>query len=182
MALAVVFLREPLTARKFAGLACAVLTVGTLIARRLPDGLPARRATLGSLARVGVATAAIGITNYIYKVGLSAGATASSLLTAQACVVAGLALGLVRITDGEVRVPRGAWRHAGIAGMVLALAFIALTEGLVRGQVSVVVPIAQLSFVVTAVLGIVVMTEPFSARTALGLRAAAGAIALLAPD
>jgi len=130
---------------------------------------------------VGVATIAIGITNVIYKIGLGAGATPSSLLTAQACVVASLALGLVRLTDGAVRIPPGAWRHAGSAGVVLALAFIGLTEGLARGQASVVVPIAQMGFVVTAVLGILVMKEPFSRRTTIGLVAAAGAILFLAP-
>lgn len=182
VALAVMFLGEALTPRKLAGIGCALLAVWTLIVRTLPaGGLPERRAMLGSLARVGVATAAIGIANFIYKIGLGAGATASSLLTAQACVIASLALGLVKITDGEVRVQRAAWRHAGSAGIVLALAFIGLTEGLARGQASVVVPIAQMGFVVTAILGILVMKEPFSRRTALGLAAAAGAILLLAP-
>jgi len=180
--LAVAFLGESLTVRKLAGIACALVAVWSLMGMALPAGrLPERAAALASLARVGVATIAIGITNVIYKIGLGAGATSSSLLTAQACVVASLALGLVKMTDGQVRVQRGAWRHAGTAGIVLALAFIGLTEGLARGQASVVVPIAQMGFVVTAILGILVMREPFSRRTALGLAAAAGAIVLLAP-
>ncbi|MGH7391772.1 MAG: hypothetical protein ACREM3_20305 [Candidatus Rokuibacteriota bacterium] len=49
-----------------------------------------------------------------------------------------------------------------------------------RGQASVVVPIAQIGFVVAAVLGVVLMKEPFGRRTALGLIAAVGAIVLLA--
>ena len=118
--------------------------------------------------------------NFIYKIGLGGGATSSSLLTAQACVVGGLALILVRITDGGVRVPAGAWRHAGTAGVILALAFIGLVEALARGQASVVVPIAQMGFVVTAILGILLMREPLSGRTALGLAAAAGTILFLA--
>jgi len=180
--LAVAFLGESLTVRKLAGIACALVAVWSLMGMALPAGrLPERAAALASLARVGVATIAIGITNVIYKIGLGAGATSSSLLTAQACVVASLALGLVKMTDGQVRVQRGAWRHAGTAGIVLALAFIGLTEGLARGQASVVVPIAQMGFVVTAILGILVMREPFSRRTALGLAAAAGAILSLAP-
>lgn len=91
----------------------------------------------------------------------------------------GLAVTLVKITDGKVRVPPGAWRPA-IAGVVLSLAFIALVEGLARGQASVVVPIAQMGFVVTAILGILLMQEPFSRRIALGLTAGAGAILFLA--
>ncbi len=181
VALAVVFLGESLTSRKVAGSGCALGAVWSLLGGTPPSGgIPVRRATLASLARVGVATVAIGVANFIYKIGLRAGATSSSLLTAQACVAASLALMLVKITDGEVRVPRGAWRHAGTAGIVLALAFIGLTEGLARGQASVVVPIAQMGFVVTASLGVLVMKEPFNRRTALGLASAAVAILLLA--
>jgi len=179
--LAAVFLGEPLPLRKVAGIACALVAVWLLMAAS-PTGSarPEHRASLASLARVSVATASIGVANFIYKIGLGAGATSSSLLTAQACVVGGLALILVKITDGQVRVPPGAWRHAGMAGIVLSLAFIGLTEGLARGQASVVVPIAQMGFVVTAVLGVLLIQEPFSRRTALGLTAAAGAILFLA--
>ncbi len=179
--LAIVFLGEPLTPRKAAGIACALVAVWLLMAA-IPsaDVRPERRVSVASLTRVGVATVAIGVANFIYKIGLGAGATSSSLLTAQACVVGGLAVILVKITDGQVRVPPGAWRHAGTAGIVLSLAFIGLMEALARGQASVVVPIAQMGFVVTAVLGILLMQEPFSRRTALGLTAAAGAILFLA--
>ncbi len=181
VALAVVFLGESLTPRKLAGSGCALVGVWSLLGTTRPSGaFPVRRAALASLARAGVATVAVGVANFIYKIGLRAGATSSSLLTAQACVAASLALLLVKITDGELRVPRGAWRHAGTAGIVLALAFIGLTEGLARGQASVVVPIAQMGFVVTASLGVLVMKEPFNRRTALGLAAAAIAILLLA--
>lgn len=178
--LAVIFLGEPLTTRKAAGIVCALVAVWLLMAAApAGDGRPERRATLDSLARVSIATLAIGVANFLYKIGLGAGATASSLLTAQACVVGGLAVTLVKITDGKVRVPPGAWRPA-IAGVVLSLAFIALVEGLARGQASVVVPIAQMGFVVTAILGILLMQEPFSRRIALGLTAGAGAILFLA--
>jgi uncharacterized membrane protein len=180
--LALAFLGESPSARTLAGVACALVAVWSLLGAALPAGRrPERAAALASLARVGVATLAVGIMNVVYKLGLGAGATPASLLTAQACVVASLALGLVKLADGAVRVPPSAWRYAGSAGVVLALAFIGLTEALARGQASVVVPIAQMGFVVTAVLGVVVLREPFGRRTAVGLAAAAGAIALLAP-
>ncbi len=178
--LAVVFLGESLTLRKVAGIASGAVAVWNLMMMPPAGGPPEHRATLRSLAQMGVATTAIGVVNFIYKIGIMAGATPSSLLTAQACVVAALALGLATITDGAVRVQRTAWRHAGSAGIVLALAFIGLTEGLARGQATVVVPIVQMGFVVTAVLGIVVMKEPFSRRRAVGLAAAAGTILLFA--
>lgn len=179
--LAVVFLGEPVTARKVIGIVCALVAVWSLMAIPPRAGPKAGRGYLAPLARVGVATVAIGVANFLYKIGLGAGATSSSLLTAQACVVGSLAAIVVRRKDGELRVPSGAWRHAGSAGIILAVAFLGLTEALARGQASVVVPIAQMGFVVTAVLGIFVMKEPFSRRTAVGLAAAAGAIVSLAP-
>ncbi len=178
--LAVVFLGERVTSWKVVGIACALLAVW-LLARGVPaTGTPRDgRAVVGSLMRVAIATPAIGVANFIYKIGLTAGATSSSLLTAQACVVGTLAVGLVLLVDGEVRVP-SAWHHAGMAGIVLSLAFIFLTEALARGEASIVTPIAQMGFVVTAVLGVTLLGEPLGRRTVAGLLAAGGAIVLLA--
>lgn len=179
--LAVVVLGERVTSWKVAGIACALLAVWLLV-RGMPAAGSARdgRAVVGSLVRVGIATLAIGVASFIYKIGLAAGATSSSLLTAQACVVGTMALGLVLLVDGEVRVPSGAWRHAGAAGVVLSLAFIGLTEALARGEASIVAPIAQMGFVVTACLGVTLMGEPLGRRTAFGLLAGAAAIVVLA--
>lgn len=179
--LAVVFLGERVTAWKFAGIAAALVAV-SLLAAAAPAVRTsgARRPALASLVRVAVATGAVGTANFIYKIGLGAGATPGSLLTAQACVVGVLAVSFVVAVDGEVRVPRGAWRHAGVAGIVLALAFIGLTEALARGEATTVVPIAQMGFVVTALLGGIVMKEPVGRRTVVGLGAGASAIVFLA--
>ena len=179
--LAVLLLGEPLTGRKALGMACALVAVWLLMRSGtggpavVPGGVRPR-----ALAHVGIATGCIGVANLVYKIGLRAGAAPGSLLVAQACVATGLGLAIVRITDGSLRVPPAAWRHAGPAGVVLALAFVFMLEGLARGQVSVVVPITQMGFVVTALLGIATLGEPLTARKTLGLAAAGGAIALLA--
>ncbi len=178
--LAILLLGEPLTGRKGLGIACALAAVWLLMGARAGSAPSGSRVSLASLARVGVAMGAVGVANFVYKVGLRAGATSASLLVAQACVATSLGLGLVVLTDGRVRVPPAAWRHAGAAGVVLALAFAFMMEGLARGQASVVVPIAQMGFVVTAVLGTLVLKEPFTRRRALGLAAALAAILFLA--
>jgi drug/metabolite transporter (DMT)-like permease len=178
--LAILLLGEPFTWRKGLGIACALVAVWLLLgttARVAPSRARMRRA---SLARVSIAAGAVAVANFIYKVGLRAGATAASLLVTQACVATGLALGLVVVTEGEVRVPPAAWRYSGGAGVVLATAFVFMMEGLARGQASVVVPITQMGFVVTAVLGTLVLKEPFTSRKGLGLAAALAAILFLA--
>ena len=49
-----------------------------------------------------------------------------------------------------------------------------------RAEASVVVPIAQMGFVVTALLGFLFLREPFSARKGAGITAALAALASLA--
>src|SRR3989442_409225 len=88
-----------------------------------------------------------------------------------------LSLVVTRVLD--VTAP-GGWRHAGTAGVVLSVAFIGLTEALARDAAVVVVPIAQMGFAVTALLGVLIMKEPFGGRMAFGLVASAVAMLFLA--
>jgi uncharacterized membrane protein len=55
-----------------------------------------------------------------------------------------------------------------------------LATSLVRGEASVLVPVAQMGFVITAAAGILVLGERTSARRIAGLIAAVGALACLA--
>jgi drug/metabolite transporter (DMT)-like permease len=54
-----------------------------------------------------------------------------------------------------------------------------MVEGMARAAVSVVVPIAQMGFVVTALLGFLFLREPFTARKGAGLAAALDALSSL---
>ncbi|HEY7675475.1 MAG TPA: EamA family transporter [Candidatus Methylomirabilis sp.] len=178
--LAILLLGEPFTWRKGLGIASALVAVWLLLGAAARVAPTAGRVRRASLARVSIATAAVAVANLVYKVGLRAGATAASLLVTQACVATGLALGLVLVTEGEVRVPPATWRYSGGAGVVLATAFVCMMEALARGQASVVVPITQMGFVVTALLGMLLLKEPFTPRKGLGLAAALAAILFLA--
>ena len=64
--------------------------------------------------------------------------------------------------------------------MLLVVAFTFLAKGLEQGEASVVVPIAQMGFVVTALLGFALLREPLTARKAAGLVVALLALASLA--
>jgi drug/metabolite transporter (DMT)-like permease len=178
-ALAVAFLGEPLTGYKLAGIALALAAVWLLL------GAPAaadagRHESASSLARVLVATAAIGIGNFIYKFGLHAGATPASLIVAQATVVVSCSTALTGIVDGRIRPSRAVLRNAPAAGVAIALAFCLMVESLARGDASVVVPVAQMGFVATSLIGFLFLREPFSARKGAGLVAAIGALGSLA--
>ncbi|HLB13480.1 MAG TPA: EamA family transporter [Burkholderiales bacterium] len=179
-ALAVVLLDEPLTPYKLLGLALALAAGWLLLGSSGGERAATPHVTRASLARVAVATIAVAIAYLIYKIGLRAGATPASLLTVQAMVVVSLSTGLVGVVDRRIRPARRMLHHAATAAVVLAVAFILLLEGLARGPASVLVPIAQMGFVVTAAAGFVFLKEPFTPRIGLGLGLAVAALASLA--
>jgi drug/metabolite transporter (DMT)-like permease len=179
-ALAVLLLGESLTVRKVAGLALALLAVWLLLGAPAPEDAAVRRESRSSLARVLVAAAAVGAANFIYKLGLLAGSTPASLVVAQSAVVVTLATAFAGAVDGGIRPSRAALRHAPVAAIVLACAFSLLVESLARGEASVVVPIGQMGFVVTSLLGFLFLREPFTPRKGAGLIAALAALASLA--
>jgi uncharacterized membrane protein len=76
--------------------------------------------------------------------------------------------------------PRATWKHSVPAALVLFCAFLLLLHALAVGPASVLVPIAQMGFIVTAALGIVLLGEGVTARKLGGLTAAFAALFLLA--
>jgi uncharacterized membrane protein len=178
-ALAIALLGEPLTAWKAAGVLLALGAAWLLLGG--PAGrAEARKESAGSLLRVVVATLAVGTGNFIYTLGLRAGAPPASLIITPAVVVITLATVMVRLADGAIRPSGPVLSHAPRASIVLALAFAFMVETMARGQASVAVPIAQMGFVVTALLGFAFLGERFSMRKAVGIVTALAALASLA--
>ena len=180
VALAVLVLGEPLTRLKLAGLVLVVLAVWLLLATPRAESVGIRRDNNSSRAQVLVATVVVGVLSFIYKVGLRQGATPISLVVTQAFVAITLATGFTAYLDRRIRPSRAAWRYAPVAAVLLVIAFIFLAKGLKNGEASVVVPVAQMGFVVTALLGFLLLREPFTARQGAGLAAALAALICLA--
>jgi drug/metabolite transporter (DMT)-like permease len=177
-ALAIALLHEPLTAMKLAGLGLALVAVLALAGDA--QATSHTQSSYGSLTRVLLATIAAGIGNLIYKVGLLAGAPPETLLASQAWVFSSLATLFVWLTDGRIKPPRAGIPYGAMVGVTLLTAFVLLLNGLAVGPASVLIPVAQLGFVFTAVLGRVLFSEPLSWRKRCGLVVAAAAMATLA--
>jgi len=177
-ALAILILHEPLTAPKLAGLALVLLAVWLLL--REPAGTYRTRENRASLVRVLVATLAVGVASFTYKLGLRGGATPIALVVAQGAVAVTLSTGFAACLDRRIRPAPVAWRYAPLAAALLVVAFLFLAKGLASGEASVVVPIAQMGFVVTALLGFFFLRERFTLRKGAGLIAALAALASLA--
>jgi len=121
----------------------------------------------------------VGVASFTYKLGLRAGAAPIALVAAQGAVAVTLATAFAARLDRGVRPSRTALLHAPVAAVLLVTAFILLAKGLQGGEASVIVPIAQMGFVVTALLGFLLLREPFTLRKGAGLAAAVAALVSL---
>jgi drug/metabolite transporter (DMT)-like permease len=176
--LVVVWLGEPLAPGKIAGLALALLATWLLLGAGA-DRVPAD-ARRRSLLLVAVATLAFGTSNFFHTIGLRHGALPETLAVAQAGLFMPLATVVVYVADRELRPPPATFKYSAPAAIVLLGATIALLRSVAEGPASVLVPIAQMGFVVAALLGIFVLREPVTVRKVIGLVAAVAALAVLA--
>ncbi len=175
--LAILFLHEPLTQAMPLALVFALVATWLLL-----GGARTHQVKLDSgwLLSVAIATLSLGAANFFHAVGVRHGSTPETALSAQAVVFVTLATIFVRLTDGKIAPPRATWTHAAAAAAVLMGAFLLMLYGLTLGPASVLVPITQMGFVVTAALGVALLGEPVTVRKLVGLAAAIGALAALA--
>jgi transporter family protein len=177
--LAVLVLGEPLTAYNLAGLALALAAVWLLLGAEA-GAAPAAGAARLSLVQAVIAMAAMGVANFFYKVGALTGGSPATFITGQAAAFLPLATGFAWMVDRELRTTRAAWMHAGAAAALFLLALVMLFQGLTRGDASVLVPISQMGFVVTAAFGLAFLQEPLTLRKSAGLAFAVAALVCLA--
>jgi drug/metabolite transporter (DMT)-like permease len=179
-ALAIAVLSEPATPIKLAGLALAIVATWLLVGEgRAPD-----RAAPGGRRHapweIVVATLAFGASNFFHTIGLRHGAIPETMAVAQASLFTPLATIVVYLADRKLSPPAVTFRYGGTAAIVLLAATILMLRSVARGQASVLVPIAQMGFIVAALLGIVVLGEGVTPRKAVGLASALAALAVLA--
>ena len=160
-----------------AGLAAALAAVWLLLAGGRST---VSQATGGTIVRVAVATVAMGFVSLIYKLGALAGGSPATVLTGQASVFMPLATLVAVVRDRGFRPPPGAWRYGATTAALLLVGLVMLLAGLARGEASVLVPVAQLSFIVTSALGIVWLRETLTLRKLAGLACALAALVCLA--
>lgn len=178
--LVVAFLGEPLTASKIGGLVLALLATWLLVGARGGTKSAPDAARRRSLAQVAIATLAFGASTFCHTVGLRHGALPETLAVAQAALFMPLATLVVYVTDGKLRTPPVTFKYGAAAALALFGATICLLRGVARGEASVLVPIAQMGFIIAALLGILVLRERLTIRRAAGLACALSALAVLA--
>jgi|SRR5271166_1038658 len=178
--LVVALLGEPLTPSKIAGLALALLAAWLLVGAGVTADRAPNDARSRSLVQVALATLAFGASNFFHTVGLRHGAVPETLAVAQAALFMPLATIVVYFADRNLRLAPVTFKYGAAAAVVLLGATIFLLRGVAGGQASMLVPIAQMGFIVAALLGIFILREPVTVRKAIGLVSALAALAVLA--
>lgn len=176
--LAVAILREPFTPALAVALVLAIAAIWLLLGHI--DRAKRTELDRTSLVAVLVATVSLGAANFFHTIGIRQGVPPETMLAAQATVFVPLSTVFVRIVDGRIGLPRQTWTYAAAAATLLVAAFLLMLHALTEGRASVLVPIAQMGFVVTALLGILVLREPLTLRKAAGLAATLAALGVLA--
>ncbi len=178
--LVVALLGEPVTLAKIAGLALSLLAIWLLLGRGAEADRAAMPERRRALVQVAVATLAFGASNFFHTVGLRLGVVPDTLAVAQAALFMPLATAVVYVADRRLRPPLRTFKYSIVAAFLGLAATIFLLRGVAGGQASVLVPIAQMGFIVAALLGIFVLRERLTLRKAVGLGAALAALAVLA--
>ena len=171
--LAVWFLGESITLPKILGLVltgCAIFLFsdfqrGSFSADKLASVLWAVTAMV-----------AVGLVNFIYKLGVSGGVSPIMFLHSQAVFFITTAYIYSFAVQGGPKFSKKGWAH----GLATAICFIfgntALLAAFREGEATIVSPIVQLSFIVTTILATWRLSEKMTVRKSLGLAAAVGTI------
>jgi len=176
--LSFIFLGEPLNPVKLLGIGFGVIAVLYLYRDR-PAHVEIH--ALGLFFWVAVSAsvlrAAFGVT---FKAGLSQGAHAPTmmLIAAVSWILGGFCYAWLR--ERRVRITRKKLGYSALSGVLVFVIVNSLTLALERGQASIVVPIANLSFIVALALSVSLKMERFTMRKAIATVCAAVSIYLLA--
>lgn len=156
----------------------ALPSLGLSRGRKRP-GRPAR--TSESRRGLGFALAALaclGTLSFFYKLAALEGVPAPALMFIQFSFFSPSAMAWAALRRRFAWHPASAG-HGLAAGVLLSLALILLVAALSGGEAGVMVPINQMSFVLTAVLAVPWFGETWTARKTAAAGLAAGAVVLL---
>ena len=176
--LSLIILAEPMSALKSLGVIMAIAAVWMLHERAAYQTL---QSGLGFFIWIAIIASALrGIFAIIAKLGMAAGAHSDTalLIYAMSWIPTGLIYAIWREDNIRVTTPKIA--YGVISGTLLCMTANFIIFAIARGDVSTVVPIANLSFVVALCLSAAFGMELFTRRKAGALVSATAAIYLLA--
>jgi len=175
--LAVLFLGEAFTPTKVAGIGIAVLAVLLMVQRSpVAAGAASRSVFVWLAVLASLMRAVYGV---ISKAGLNCGADAETmlLLGAASWLVGGFLY--ARFREGRFRFTGKKAAYAILSGVLVYLIVNFLIAAVARGEASVVIPIANLSFLAAMLISVLLGMERLSVRKIIAVACAVMAIQLL---
>ncbi|MFH1932312.1 MAG: EamA family transporter [Pseudomonadota bacterium] len=176
--LSMAFLHEPLGTFKGLGVVLGVLAVLLLYERSGRRGVTGRQfkfffalAILASLSRA--------IYGVVSKAGLTNGAVLQSLLVIAAVCWMGGGVGYAILGEKRFRITIKMLLYSTISGVLVFLIVNFLLLAIEQGEASIVIPIANMSFLVSVVLSVGLGMEQFSRRKSVAVILSACAMILL---
>jgi drug/metabolite transporter (DMT)-like permease len=174
---AIIVMGEAATTWKWLGIVTAVGAVLLFYEPPPPDHPHHKPLGLWLAIAASLLRAGMGVT---YKAGLSSGADGNLMLAVNGVVwlVAGLAYCVV-VEKGHVRPTANTWGYGFLSGLLTTGIVLFLVLALKGGDVSIVLPITQLSFMVTCFFGLIFFHERMTTSKAIGVTLAIGCIMLM---
>lgn len=176
--LAVLFLAEPLTLLKSLGIGLGVIAVLALYEGGFTSGLVSPSPIYFALAvAASLLRAAWGI---LLKVGSLHQVEPQLMMLFSGLGFMAVGAAYALFWERRMRITGKKLAYGAITGMLIFLVANALMLAIERGEASVVVPIANMSFLASVALSAMLRMENFTRRTLFAAACAAGAIAVLA--
>ena len=175
--LSVIFLGENLSVVKLAGVGCGVIAVLLLYRQQHSAGLHDRLKTGLIIVIVGALLRAV--YGVVTKAGLSEGADSDALmlLSAICWIISGLLYAVLK--EHRYSITRAKLAYSLISGLLVYGIVKTLVMALSLGEASVVITIANLSFLMALLVALVLKMEALSPKKVIAMIFAIGAIALL---
>ena len=175
--LSVLFLNERLSILKVSGIALGLLAV--LLLYHHDDSKTEPRLVRLGLVIIVLGSALRALFGVISKAGLNEGASPDVLilLSAACWIVSGL--GYALIVERRFMVTPAKFRYALTSGVLVYVVAKTLVTALTLGEASIVVPIANMGFVVALLIAVALQMERLDSRKMAAMLFAVGAITLL---
>ena len=171
--LAVIFLGETITLRRGFGVMLCIISM-LLFSGKLKHGLAQKKPLLLSLG----ACLSGGLLNLTNKVAIMHGADALRLLVWRFLLV-GLISGVILWTRKPTKLTLKDVKYAMVSGLLLMLAVYAILIALRTGDVSVIIPITQLAFVIVALISWAFLAEKMTVAKVAGILCAVCAVVMI---
>ena len=176
--LAVIFLNEPPGACKLTGIGIGILSVLMLYDTSRVD--PGRNIYTAFFMMAIMASLFRAMYGIVSKMGLLSGADLGSMLLiiAGSWVVGGSAYALLR--ERTVKVTKKTWAYSAVSGVLVFLIASFLMLALNYGEASIVIPVANMSFVLALLVSVLLKMEALTLKKAVSMLLAVISIILLA--